>query len=264
MDLKNGIEGKVVVYTGAAGLIGSEACKELARLGARLALLDPNVEALRRLQADLKAAYPGLISMCCSDVDTLSETSIGAFLDAVESTLGSIDCLVASAYPRTKDWHKKLEDIPFESWRKNVDDHLNGYFLISRECGRRMARLGRGNIVFFSSIYGLRGPRFGVYEDLEGMTMPAAYSAIKGGISNYTRYLASYLGPKGVRVNAICPGGVESEQDPRFIAAYEKMTPLGRMAKVSDVTGPLLFLVSDLSRYVTGVNLVVDGGWSAT
>ena len=258
-----GINSKVIIYTGAAGLIGQEACRKLAEEGASLCLVDPAESRLKDLESEILRDLPNARIMTYGKLNGLDKDDIEAFLDQVESKLGAIDCLVNSAYPRTTDWHLKFEDIPFSSWQKNIDDHLNGYFLISQAVSKRMIRSKSGNIVNFASIYGLVGPDFGVYEGLGNMTMPAAYSAIKGGIVNLTRYLASYLGPHGIRVNAICPGGVKDQQAEMFIRAYEKRVPMKRMATTKDVIGPLLFLISDMSAYVNGVALPVDGGWTA-
>ena len=201
--------------------------------------------------------------MAVSDLDFLNPAGIDTLLDKIENELGSITCLVNSAYPRTKDWHLRFEKIPMSSWQTNVDDHLNGYFLFSQRVALRMMKSRKGNIINFGSIYGLVGPDFSVYEGLGEMTMPAAYAAIKGGVVNLTRYLAAYLGPYGIRVNAICPGGVKDQQAPSFVQAYESKVPLKRMATTADITGPLLFLISDLSSYINGVALPVDGGWTA-
>ena len=149
------------------------------------------------------------------------------------------------------------------SWQENINNHLNGYFLLSQRIALKMIEQKFGNIINFSSIYGLVGPNFNVYPETSDMTMPAAYSAIKGAITNLTRYMASYLGKYNIRVNAICPGGVKDSQNPDFVKAYETLVPLSRMAEVKDVVGPLLFLISDLSSYISGVNLPVDGGWIA-
>ncbi len=124
-----------------------------------------------------------------------------------------------------------------------------------------MKEQGEGSIINMDSIYGLLGPKFYIYEGTV-MTKPAAYVAIKGGIINLSRYLAAYLGQHNVRVNTICPGGVFDNQPEKFIDAYTKNTPLNRMACKEDIVGPVLFLASDASRYITGQTLVVDGGWS--
>ena len=257
-----GISGKVVVYTGAAGLIGRAACLALAKAGAKLAMIDPNRAGLDALDQEIKAEF-GAETLKLSDVDTSRTSSINSAISKIETSLGSIDILVNCAYPRTSDWHAKFENIPEDSLRENIDSHLNSYFLMCQCVAPRMILRRSGCIVNFSSVYGLVGPDFEVYAGVEGMTMPAAYSVIKGGISNFTRYLASYLGKHGIRVNAICPGGVEDRQNPSFIAKYIERTPMRRMANTEDIVGPLLFLVSDHASYITGVNLPVDGGWTA-
>ncbi|MBF0440583.1 MAG: SDR family oxidoreductase [Oligoflexales bacterium] len=259
----SGIKDKVIVYTGAAGIIGKSVSLRLAENGASLILVDTNVEAVSALYAEIRDKTPSFKGSVVTDLDQLSESAVGGLADHVERDFGRIDVLINSAYPRTSDWHLPLEKVPLSSWRKNIDDHLNGYFNLSKIFGDRMIKHGSGNIINFSSIYGLVGPDFTVYDGLEGMTMPAAYAAIKGAVTNYTRYLASYLGKYGIRVNAVCPGGVYTSQDRRFVDAYQKKVPLGRMADPDDIAGPVLFLVSDLSRYVTGVNLPIDGGWTA-
>lgn len=261
MDL--GIANQVVIYTGAAGYIGRAACLRLAMEGASLCLIDPAVDRLRSLCDEIRGKCPTARLLPIDDADVLDPAAVDAVLDRVENELGPVTCLVNSAYPRTKDWHLRFEDIPFESLRVNVDTHLNGYVLLCQRVSVRMMKQKRGNIVNFGSIYGLVGPDFSVYEGLDGMTMPAAYSVIKGAIVNFTRYLAAYLGPHGIRVNAICPGGVRDNQAPAFIEAYERKVPMKRMATVEDVIGPLVFLISDLSSYVSGTSLPVDGGWTA-
>lgn len=261
--IHSGLVDQVVIYTGAAGLIGRATCMQLAKAGARLCLVDPAAERLDAFANDIAREIPDARLLAVSDCDTSSATAIDELLDRVEVELGPIGSLINSAYPRTSDWHLRFEQIPMESWRENVDAHLNGYVLMSQRVSLRMIPQKQGNIIHFGSIYGMVGPDFNVYEGLGNMTMPAAYSVIKGGIVNFTRYLASYLGPHGIRVNAICPGGVKDAQALSFIAAYEKRVPLRRMANVEDIVGPMLFLVSDLSRYMTGVILPVDGGWTA-
>jgi NAD(P)-dependent dehydrogenase (short-subunit alcohol dehydrogenase family) len=258
-----GIEGLHVVYTGAAGLIGSGACRELARQGAKLTLVDPDREGLSRLVASLRDLGVKYEVNVESELDLLDTTAVDRFIGRIESDSGPVGCLINSAYPRTPDWHLGFESIPLGSWQENVNSHMNSYFHLSQRVALRMIPRRSGNVINFGSIYGVTGPDFSVYEGLGHMTMPAAYAAIKGGIINFTRYMAAYLGPHGIRVNAISPGGVENGQDPRFVEHYCARTPLRRMACVEDIVGPLVFLVSDLSRYMSGVNLMVDGGWTA-
>jgi NAD(P)-dependent dehydrogenase (short-subunit alcohol dehydrogenase family) len=257
----SGIAGKHVLVTGAAGLLASQICIALAHNGAKISLLDIDHEKTDRLNQRLRDS--GASSIKLPPADLLNTESVKDVLNLAESNLGPIDILIHAAYPRTADWHLKLEQIPLASWQKNVDMHLNGTFVICQELGCRMAERMTGNIILFSSIYGLVGPDFHVYKGLEQMTMPAAYSAIKGGVSNFVRYLASYWGRCGVRVNAVCPGGVFDNQNPAFVNRYVERVPMGRMGSAEDIVGPTLFLASDMSSYVTGINLAVDGGWTA-
>lgn len=262
--MDSNLKGRTIIYTGAAGLIGSACAAALAREGAHLALVDTAKDRLEALKHQILAESPDANILAFDDIDLCSAKSLDHMLTQVVRRFGKIDGLVTSHYPRTQDWGAKFEAIEFESWRHNVDSHLNSYFLVSQRTALHMMAKQSGSIVNFSSIYGLVGPDFGVYSRTgDAMTMPAAYAAIKGGISNLTRYLASYLGPQGIRVNAICPGGVFDQQHPEFVRNYTDRVPQRRMATVADVVGPLLFLLSDLASYVNGVNLPVDGGWTA-
>ena len=255
------INDKVIIYTGAAGLIGSHACQILASKGAKIVLIDSNFKNLDILKEKLYSIAPEGNFLFYPNINLTSSISIDNALEEILLNFNKIDCVVNCADPRTEDWSLKFEDIPMESWQENVNNHLNSYFLFSQRCALKMKKQNYGNIINFSSIYGLIGPNFNIYP--ESMTMPAAYSAIKGGITNLTRYMAAYLGKYNIRVNAICPGGVKDNQNESFIKSYENFVPLGRMANVNDIVGPLIFLISDLSNYMTGVNLVVDGGWTS-
>jgi NAD(P)-dependent dehydrogenase (short-subunit alcohol dehydrogenase family) len=194
-------------------------------------------------------------------MDITDEGSVVAGFADIAARTGQIDALVNCAYPRTDDWGAHLDEVAIDSFRTNIDWHLGGYFVCCREVISRMPPAG-GSIVNIASIYGLVGPTWSIYEGSD-MTMPVAYSAIKSGLLGLTRYLATVWGPRGVRVNAVSPGGVEANQPARFTELYKANTPLGRMAIARDIVGPIVFLISDASSYVTGHNLVVDGGWTA-
>jgi NAD(P)-dependent dehydrogenase (short-subunit alcohol dehydrogenase family) len=176
---------------------------------------------------------------------------------------GGIDLWVNCAYPRTKSWGKSPDQDSPESWTENVTMQMTATCCAAEAAAAAMAVQGRGGAILnVASIYGMVGPDFAVYEGT-AMTMPAAYSAIKGGLINHTRYLAARFGPYGVRVNVIAPGGVAAGQPDSFVSAYQARTPLQRMAEPEDIAGPALFLLSDAAAYVTGVVLPVDGGWTA-
>jgi NAD(P)-dependent dehydrogenase (short-subunit alcohol dehydrogenase family) len=258
IDLSN----KVVMYTGAAGLIGSASCKALFDAGARLALIDRDARVLEALSESISGSKQHQDILLIPNCNLLSTNEVDDAIGIVIARFGKVDCLVNCHYPRTEDWGDLFEDIALDSFRANVDMHLNSYFSLCQRVSLQMIKQGFGNIINFSSIYGVTGPDFSIYEGSR-MTMPAGYSAIKGAITNLTRYLAAYLGPKGIRVNALCPGGVYNAQDEEFVTLYSQKVPLRRMARVDDIVGPLLFLVSDLSVYVNGINLPADGGWLA-
>lgn len=183
-------------------------------------------------------------------------------IQLVINNFNRIDGLVNNAYPRTKDWGLKFEDIDFHSWQSNIDWQLNSYFYFTQQVSKYMVKQGFGSIVNMASVYGVVGPDFTVYDGTE-MTMPAAYSAIKGGIVNFGRYLASYLGPSGIRVNTISPGGIFDNQNPIFVNNYNKKVPMRRMGLPQDISPVVSFLLSKDADYITGHNLIVDGGWTA-
>lgn len=240
-------EDRVAVVTGAAGLLGRVVCEGLRAEGAQV------------WAADVVEAAPGEQTVV---MDVASESSVREALDHVIAAAGRLDIFINCAYPRTADWGAHLSAEKIESWRENLGSHLGGYFVSSREAAERMAGLGGGSIVNFASIYGMVGPSWEVYDGTE-MTMPSAYSAIKGGVLAMSRFLATYYGPFGVRCNCVSPGGIQDAQPDSFVKSYEGLTPLRRMGRPEDVVGATVFLASDAASYVTGHNLVVDGGWTA-
>jgi NAD(P)-dependent dehydrogenase (short-subunit alcohol dehydrogenase family) len=244
------LSGRTIAITGGNGLIGRAVAQAASDSGARVLILDiaggPAMDATIRQET--------------FDLTDLEERA--SRLSALEATYGEITGWVNCAYPRTADWGVKLEGVPNESWRTNVDRHLNAYCLWSSTVAERMAQRGAGSIVNLGSIYGVVGPDFGIYEQTQ-LTTPAAYAAIKGGIIAYSRYLASYYGHKNVRVNCVSPGGVFDSQPAQFVKRYSERLPLGRMARVQEIAWPIVFLLSEASSYITGENLAADGGWTA-
>lgn len=254
VDLFN-LKDKTAIVTGGAGLLGESMCRALHEYGANVAIADVDKEASSELEDELGDG--------CKFVktDITSEKSIESTIEDVEENFGTVDILVNNAYPRNEKYGCKYEDITLESWKENIDLHLNGYFNITKKVSERMMEEENGVIINIGSIYGIQAPDFDIYENLE-MTSPAEYSAVKGGILNFTRYLASYLSDYNIRVNSISPGGVFNDQKEEFVENYEDKVPLGRMGEPEDIQGAIVFLASDASSYVTGHNLVVDGGWT--
>lgn len=254
------LQDKSVLITGGAGLLGRAFSTAVAAAGARVVVADIHPDGARI--ADAVAAETGSTTVSYERCDITDTVEVREMLSRCVDRYGRLDALVNNAYPRNPHYGRHFEDVTYEDFCDNVGMHLGGYFNMAREASAIMMRQHEGVIVNVASIYGFAAPRFEIYEGTT-MTMPVEYAAIKGGLITLTRYLASYLGPHNIRVNAISPGGIEAGQDPSFIRRYTRRAVLGeRMARPDDITGPLLFLLSDDARYMTGQNVVVDGGWT--
>lgn len=245
---------KIAMVTGGAGLIGSEIVKGLYEFDATVYIADTDEQKANELRKGTGIKFIRL--------DITSQDSIKEGVSTVIKNDKKIDILINCAYPRTKNWGLKFEHIPFDSWKENVNDHLGGYFLCCQIVAETMKQQGGGSIINFASTYGVVAPDFSIYDGTE-MTMSAAYSAIKGGIITFTRYLATYYAKYNIRVNSISPGGIFDNQHPSFVGKYSKKAPIGRMARPDEIVGGVIYLASDASSYVTGHNLMIDGGWTA-
>ncbi len=264
---------KVVVVTGGLGQIGSEMVRALNARGARVAVFSRS--------ASVEAARPVLGEIASDDrvslhaVDITDKESIRAGLDALEAKWGVPDALINNAGLDTQpsappEVSGPFEDFPEEIFREVVEVNLVGTFLMIQAVGARMRKAGKpGSIVNVGSIYGMVSPVQDIYayrKERTGIAFvkPVAYSAAKSGVYNLTRYCATYWGRQGIRVNTLTPSGVGREtQDATFQANYTARIPIGRMARADDFNGAMIFLVSDASAYMTGSNLIVDGGWTA-
>jgi len=248
------LDNKTAVVCGGLGLIGKQVSIALAQAGAKVLVLDNDEEAWKSMKDKANMEF--------IKFDTTDIKNLGKEIGRIYKQKGSIDIWVNTAYPRTKDWGSKLEDIKAESWQKNVDMLMNSYCLITKEIAELMKKDKiKGSIINFGSVHGVVGPDFEVYSGTD-MTSPAAYAAIKGGIINFSRYAASYYGKDGIRINCLCPGGIFDNQNKTFVANYEKRTPLRRMGNPNEIASAVLFLASDASSYITGATFMVDGGWT--
>src|SRR3989344_583319 len=241
------LDGKIAVVCGGLGLIGREVVTAFSQAGAKVYVLDIG-------QSIANATF---VHFDVTDTKMYEQV-----FSSIMKKEGRLDIFVNLSYPRTEDWTAMLSDVKDDSWKRNVDMQLNSCCLLTRKVAEMMKKHGiKGNIINFGSIYGIVAPEFDIYP--KGMTSPAAYSAIKGGIISFSRYAASYYGKQGIRVNCICPGGVFDKQDKTFVKNYERRTCLKRMAKPEEIAAATLFLASDAASYITGTTFTVDGGLTA-
>ncbi|UCF27486.1 MAG: SDR family oxidoreductase [Chloroflexota bacterium] len=281
------LSGRVAIVTGGAGLLGEEFCKTLAEAGASVVITDIDGAAAENVAASLnnpitdqKNKSQELTSKAFAiQADVSVKESVDNLIESTKAEFGRVDILVNSAamdpkFDRQGDEDSdemrnplsvEFEDYPLETWNQALDVNLTGLFLCCQAAGRQMRAQGRGVIINVCSIYGLVGPDQRIYKkDGEPPQFkPVYYSVTKAGVLGLTSYLATYYAGKNIRVNALTPGGVYNEHDVEFLKAYSSRTVLGRMAEKDEMNGALLFLASDASSYMTGGNLVVDGGWTA-
>ena len=264
------LDGRAAIVTGAAGILGQPFCEILAAHGARVAMLDVDEKTAVAAADALRAKLPKaeLLPLAC---DVSHPESVKKAADAVAARFGGIDILHNNAATKTADRGKFL--APFEAygldtWRDVMAVNIDGMFLMAQAVGKRMIAAKRGGaIVQTASIYGVVAADPRIYEGsrYEGhaINTPAVYAASKAAVIGLTRHLAALWAPHGIRVNSLSPGGVESGQNDAFTQRYSQRVPLGRMARASEMQGALLYLASDASSYVTGQNIVVDGGLSS-
>ena len=249
------LKDKVILLTGGAGLYGAGLTRYLSNSGARLIIASRNVDVLTSI-AEAEREQGNDVS--CEALDLSEPSSIEDLVQKLESDHGRIDGLVNNAVLRPM---QGLGDSA-EAWAESMKVNADGTFLLTRAVGEVMRKQGSGSIVNVASIQGMIGPNHFLYEGTD-MTSPPDYFFHKGGMINLSRYFAAEYGPHGIRVNCVSPGGYFNNQDPEFVDRYNKMTMLGRMANDQDLGGAVVFLLSDASSYITGVNLPVDGGYTA-
>lgn len=258
---------KVAIVTGACGLLGTQHCEALAAAGATVVAADLDEGAARKVAARLGKGHLGI------GLDVTSTESLQAAKKMILGDFGHIDVLVNNAAindmfenPLLAGQQSMFENYPLEMWDRSWKVNVSGVFLCSQVLGAVMAAQGSGSIINIASTYGVVAPDQSIYRNEAGeqtFFKSPAYPVTKSAVIGFTKFLAAYWGSKGVRVNALSPGGVENRQDEFFKSNYSKKTLLGRMAAPADYKGAIVFLASDASAYMTGANLVVDGGWTA-
>lgn len=266
---KFSMKSKVALVTGGGGLLGKEFCRTLSEAGAAVYLADINAELIDRSLMELQQTNNSIKGIQINVTDSLSIENV---MEQIVSETGRLDVLVNSAAldPKFDPQHPQFYDNAFENypldlWQEGLSVNLTGTFLVSQAAARQMVKQDSGSIINLCSTYGLVGPDQRVYEDTGKVRTfkPVFYSVTKAGILGFTKYLAAYYARTGIRVNALSPGGVENGHEEQFVKNYSSRTILGRMAHKDEMSGALLFLASEASSYMTGANLVVDGGWTA-
>ena len=253
---------KVIIITGGSGVLGSRYAEAVSLHGANVVIVDKNFETAKKLEKKIKQKYktnPFAIKTDLTDKDSVKQ-----MVQKVMKKYSKIDVLVNNAaYPEgVKERTIPFEKTPLLDLEKVFQVNIAGTYICCQEVGKIMAKKKQGVIVNVSSIYGMVGADQRIY-DKSSLNSTAAYAITKAGIINFTRYLAAYWANKGIRVNTLSLGGVENGQDPNFIKNYSTKTMIGRMASKNDYIDSMLFLISDASVYMTGSNLVVDGGWTS-
>ena len=266
------IENKVAIVTGGAGLLGSQFVSTLLGANAKVVSVDSNIKKLNDLSKENYFKYKNNFLAIESDISNLDEVKL--MVKKVINKWGKIDILINSAAVDPKFDKKSesnnnfsFEKYPLENWNKSLKVNLTAVFLITQQVIKSMLKHDSGSIINISSTYGLVSPNQNLYlkkDEIEQKHFkPICYSVTKGGILQFTRYLATYYANKNIRVNTLSPGGVLNEQSKEFISNYRTLVPIGRMANLDELNSAMLFLASDASSYMTGANLVIDGGWTA-
>ncbi len=265
------LENKVALVTGAIGLLGKQHCIALAEAGTHVIVCDLDLEECNKFASTLPTRSIGVSANITNEVEikALSLNIIKEFkkIDILVNNAAINDMVEQPIQPKNQ---KKLnfsqfENYPVDLFRKVLDVNVTGMFICSKIIGSEMAKNQSGNIINIASTYGLVAPNQDIYKKEDGTQeffKSPCYPAAKGAVLSFTRFLAIYWGKEGIRANSISPGGIENNQDEQFILNYSKLTPMGRMAKKDEFKGALLFLASDASSYITGANIVVDGGWT--
>jgi len=259
-DLTKMLEGKIIVITGGAGLLGQEFAKTVLSNNGISVIADYNQKQGLLVAKALKKIYPdGIVEYHQLDINV--KASITELIDNLYRKHGRIDALVNNAYPRNTNFGRKFEDVTYDDFCENLNINLGGYFLTSQQFVNYFTQQGYGNIINISSVYGVIPPRFDIYIN-NPMTMPVEYAVVKSALIHLTKYIAKYYKGKNIRVNSISPGGIYDNQPMTFLDAYKTYCLNKGMLSRSDINGTLLYLLSDLSKFVNGQNIIVDDGFT--
>lgn len=254
------LDGQVVVVTGGAGLLGQEFALSIAKNNGTAVIADFDIEraksAASRLNADLSKGKVDAVNL-----DITNTNSVLSCIEKISQRHGRIHAVVNNAYPRNEGYGRHFFDVDYSDFCENLNLNIGGYFLVSQKFGAYFKSIGGGNIVNIASIYGVIAPKFEVYNGTK-MTMPVEYAAIKSAVLHLTEYMAKYLRGYNIRVNAISPGGILDDQPGEFLESYARHCLNKGMLDKSDVCGTLVYLLSEMSEFVNGQNIIVDDGFT--
>ncbi len=254
------LENRVVVVTGGAGLLGQAFIEAVVRQNGIAIIADINdeigEEVKKMLSKKLDSQKIDFVKL-----DITSKESLNKCIKKIDKKYDRIDALVNNAYPRNKNYGKNFFDVAYNDFVENVGLNLGGYFTASQQFANYFSVKGHGNIINISSIYGVMAPRFEIYEETK-MSMPVEYAAIKSGLIHLTKYMAKYLKGTNIRVNTLSPGGILNNQPKEFLDKYNSYASSKGMLEGNDLSGTLVYLLSDMSKYVNGQNIIVDDGWT--
>ena len=253
------LKNNVVVITGGAGLIGQEFVKAVIENNGTAIIADINEEIGINVKVHLSESL-NTTKIDFVKLDITSKGSLENCIQYIDNKYGKIDALVNNAYPRNKNYGKHFFDVEYDDFVENLGLNLGGYFTTSQQFAKYFQKQGFGNIVNISSIYGVVAPKFEIYDNTP-MTMPVEYSAIKAGLIHLTKYMAKYFKGMNIRVNVLSPGGIIDTQPLSFIEKYKEQCLSKGMLDKSDLKGTLVYLLSDMSKYVNGQNIIVDDGF---
>ena len=254
------LKNKVVVITGGAGLIGKEFVKAVIQNSGIAIIADINKEIGLKVKEDLSKELNSS-SIDFVKLDITSKESLNECIDYLDKKYERIDALVNNAYPRNKNYGKDFFEVEYSDFVENTGLNLGGYFTASQQFAQYFKKQAYGNIINISSIYGVVAPKFEIYNGTN-MSMPVEYAAIKSGLIHLTKYMAKYFKGMDIKVNALSPGGILNNQPKDFLEKYNSFASSKGMLEATDLRGTLVYLLSDMSKYVNGQNIIVDDGWS--
>jgi NAD(P)-dependent dehydrogenase (short-subunit alcohol dehydrogenase family) len=247
---------KKVLVLGASGLLGTKVVKSLLQHGSKVIAVDLEIERLKERLKEFNVDIESSV-LSISSLDITNESAVKSFFESLDAVTGVVNC----TYPRNKTYGAHFFDVTLADFNENLSLNLGSSFLLMQQCAAYFKRELRGfSLVNISSIYGVIAPKFGVYNNTT-MTMPAEYAAIKSALLHLSKYVVAYVADSRFRVNSVSPGGIFDHQPNEFVEAYKSYTLGKGMLDVEDVMGPIIYLLSDYSRYVNGQNIVVDDGF---